>query len=501
MVDNSGSSKAQMPSMSQETGLVGGYPQGGPPGGMKLEAVMEQLQRQQQARLEMERKERRLREAHIMYAQQVAAQQAILAAARASGAGFMGKGMGGGIPGGGLMSRVSNQSSVDSEREDEEDRGRDSGEDEEEEEMMEGDEGSDEEDGSASGLEFLRKQTLALQQGASHLPARPFGSYSASAPKRPLSPPVRVKREPDESLSPAGPQSNAATSPNGQADWSYEDPFKQNGSAAWADDADSARGRGEASRDFAKLYELDSDPNRKEFLDDLFTFMQKRGRTQPLRSYNGAIHKVLETNSEAFLIAEYQPFSHGERILNMMLNSATRKLYVSSRRAVAQVDLERCQLYGDLCQDCILARDPYCGWNGTHCIPATTLIQIPSNGKRVRSSPEIPTDTVDNTIRVPLSSKYYLRCPTKSNHAEYSWHHPGRTNSTPCVHKESQCLLLIESMSPEQEGTYSCVSEERGYRRTLAQYQLQVGSEAVQLTSFTLTWVCQIFILVQTLCG
>lgn len=28
---------------------------------------------------------------------------------------------------------------------------------------------------------------------------------------------------------------------------------------------------------FMQLYELDSDPNRKEFLDDLFTFMQKRG--------------------------------------------------------------------------------------------------------------------------------------------------------------------------------------------------------------------------------
>ncbi|KAJ3593685.1 hypothetical protein NHX12_006019 [Muraenolepis orangiensis] len=50
----------------------------------------------------------------------------------------------------------------------------------------------------------------------------------------------------------------------------------KNGSAGWADEADSSRGRGEASRDFAKLYELDNDPNRKEFLDDLFTFMQKR---------------------------------------------------------------------------------------------------------------------------------------------------------------------------------------------------------------------------------
>ncbi|XP_022596434.1 AT-rich interactive domain-containing protein 3B [Seriola dumerili] len=273
MVDNSSSSKAQMPSMSQEPGVA--FSQNTSTGGMKLEAVMEQLQRQQQARLEMERKERKLREAHIMYAQQVAAQQAILAAARASGASFMSKSLAGGVPGGGLPPRVSNQSSVDSEREDDEDRGRDSGDEDDDNEMMEGDEGSDEDEGSASGLEFLRKQTLALQQSASRIPARPFGSYSASAPQRAASPPIRVKQEPDEGLSPAGPHS--ATSPNGQADWGFEDHFRQNGNAGWADEADSSRGRGEASRDFAKLYELDSDPKRKEFLDDLFTFMQKRG--------------------------------------------------------------------------------------------------------------------------------------------------------------------------------------------------------------------------------
>lgn len=27
-----------------------------------------------------------------------------------------------------------------------------------------------------------------------------------------------------------------------------------------------------------QLYELDDDPNRKEFLDELFVFMQKRGK-------------------------------------------------------------------------------------------------------------------------------------------------------------------------------------------------------------------------------
>ncbi|KAG5270408.1 hypothetical protein AALO_G00192280 [Alosa alosa] len=275
MVDNSGSSKAQMPSMSQEGGLGTG---------VKLEAVMEQLQRQQQARLEMERKERHLREAHIMYAQQMAAQQAILAAARAQGAGFMGKGLGpagmaalamaggAGGGGGGVLSRASNQNSVDSEREDDDEDGargrRDSGEDdeeedEEEEEMMEGDEGTEGEDEDERGG--------VAGPGGVGLSTADAASRAGRAP----SPPVRVKQEPEESLSPAEPHS--AASPNGQADWSYDDHFKQNGSAAWVDDTDSPKGRGEASRDFTKLYELDSDPQRKEFLDDLFSFMQKRG--------------------------------------------------------------------------------------------------------------------------------------------------------------------------------------------------------------------------------
>ncbi|XP_019523518.1 PREDICTED: AT-rich interactive domain-containing protein 3B isoform X2 [Hipposideros armiger] len=62
----------------------------------------------------------------------------------------------------------------------------------------------------------------------------------------------------------------------GQPGWNLDEQLKQNGGVAWSDDADGGRGR-EISRDFAKLYELDSDPERKEFLDDLFIFMQKRG--------------------------------------------------------------------------------------------------------------------------------------------------------------------------------------------------------------------------------
>ncbi|XP_026142669.1 AT-rich interactive domain-containing protein 3B isoform X1 [Carassius auratus] len=187
--------------------------------GLKLEQMME-----------TEQKEIRLREAHIMYVQQLAA--------RASGAGFMSRGPS-------HPSRVSNQSSLDSERD------RDSDDDDG---TMEGDEGSEEDE-------------------------RPFGSFSGPGATADVhgapSPAVRVKQEPEDDLSPVGRPS--VSPPNGQADWSYEDHFKTNRGVSWSDDGDVARGRGEVSRDFAKLYELDSDPHRKEFLDDLFTFMMKRG--------------------------------------------------------------------------------------------------------------------------------------------------------------------------------------------------------------------------------
>ncbi|MGH0126976.1 UNVERIFIED_CONTAM: hypothetical protein FKN15_012289 [Acipenser sinensis] len=199
--------------------------------GVKLEAVMEQLQRQQQARLEMEqreRNERHVREAHIRYAQQVAAQQA---AARASGnqlpSGLLHRGLSALVVGG---QRASDQSSMDSEADEE--RARGSGdeeeEEEEEEEEMERDdeleEGSEveEEEGSgggAVGLEYLRKQTLALQTAHRLLPA------THPSPPGPPPPIVEVKQEPDEESHSPGEQTSG--SPSGQPDWGYDEQFKQ----------------------------------------------------------------------------------------------------------------------------------------------------------------------------------------------------------------------------------------------------------------------------------
>ncbi|XP_071257702.1 semaphorin-7A-like isoform X2 [Salvelinus alpinus] len=226
--------------------------------------------------------------------------------------------------------------------------------------------------------------------------------------------------------------------------------------------------------------------------------VQGKGNVLFLSLENGGIHKILERDGQVFVIAELQPFNYIAHILSMMLHSSTGKLYLGSSRELVQIDLDSCEQYGAQCEDCVLARDPYCGWDGNHCTTATNkTIQDVENGNHqvcsnisrgvTASKVYFPRSSVGaaDGIRIPQSSKYFLNCPTLSSHAEYSWRHHGNTTATPCIStgSEHQCLLLIESMGPEQQGTYSCVSEERGYHRTLVQYQLQLDSGATGLAS------------------
>lgn len=62
-----------------------------------------------------------------------------------------------------------------------------------------------------------------------------------------------------------------------------------------------------------------------------------------------------------------------------------------------------------------------------------------------------------------------------------------------------ECLHLINSMSTEQEGMYTCESEELGHTKVLAQYQLRLGNRAAGQFSGSLIWVCLIPALIKSL--
>ncbi|XP_035020987.1 AT-rich interactive domain-containing protein 3A [Hippoglossus stenolepis] len=224
---SAGSLPLQAPSASSHNPFSGTLSNQAGSGGMKLEAVMENLQRQQAARLAVEEK---LREKDIQSMAESQIHQQALAFRHYQAA------MRGALAGGvtntshGVTLPIQEVRIVDgdSSRADSVKEGNEEGDDTEEQEIMDGDE---EEDGD--GLDhYQHGQSLVQGTGLAptHLMARVQTAFAQA--RRAESPSAQ-------------PQSQ-------QHEWTYEEQFKQ-------------------------LYDLDDDEKRKEFLDDLFSFMQKRG--------------------------------------------------------------------------------------------------------------------------------------------------------------------------------------------------------------------------------
>ncbi|XP_040276346.1 AT-rich interactive domain-containing protein 3A [Bufo bufo] len=221
---------------------------------MKLQAVMETLQRQQRARLQQELEARQLQQdlvgappdrgyptngtedAEPETLKMQRAQAAALAAMRAAAAG--------------LSQQPSPAASDDDDGESmasEDERERD-GESEQYQDM-----GSEEDElkGKWDEDDFEEEDDYDdMEEGLDVGETGRPGKGASLPPKHPAQ--QTLPSRPSGGVERPGLPQNAHPPVQDHGDWTYEEQFKQ-------------------------LYELDGDPKRKEFLDDLFSFMQKRG--------------------------------------------------------------------------------------------------------------------------------------------------------------------------------------------------------------------------------
>ncbi|XP_075996630.1 semaphorin-7A isoform X2 [Genypterus blacodes] len=211
-----------------------------------------------------------------------------------------------------------------------------------------------------------------------------------------------------------------------------------------------------------------------------------------LATDSGKIHKVLEVDSKPFIISEMQLFEtqlpSQSAIQWMHLDSKKKKLMVGFPEKIMEVDLQRCQEYNKSCEDCVLARDPYCAWTSSGCNPTVPGIQnIMVGNTSVCSTAQEDSMKVNRNRRgtlllssvglwrnhsVPLDVPFYLWCPIDSYHANYTWEHQGVRDGIPCQQMQSSCLHLNPAMSEEDYGEYMCVSKERDFTKVVAQYRV-----------------------------
>uniref|UniRef100_A0A8C1TNN1 AT-rich interactive domain-containing protein 3 n=1 Tax=Cyprinus carpio TaxID=7962 RepID=A0A8C1TNN1_CYPCA len=239
--------------------------------GMKLEAVMENLQRQQAARLALEEKLRQAekeKEIRSMVESQIHQQaiafrhyQAAVREAFAAGAPNSSSGQ--------AHERTADFD-IDDDDDDDEDPDLDRGMDEEDRDLEEDDSMNE-----AGGDEDM-------EGPLAHYPPR-HAVYPGDG-QSPKSTPIHLSRVQPTCPAPRQTESPSDLAPQAQSqhhEWTYEEQFKQSGQGSGPGrklkDSSVAFGGGGSSSLIQELYELDDDEKRKEFLDDLFSFMQKRG--------------------------------------------------------------------------------------------------------------------------------------------------------------------------------------------------------------------------------
>ncbi|XP_015489145.1 semaphorin-4G isoform X2 [Parus major] len=203
---------------------------------------------------------------------------------------------------------------------------------------------------------------------------------------------------------------------------------------------------------------------------------------------DGWIHKAVVVNSGIHIVEEVQVFRDLQPVDSLVISHNQRSLYVGAASGIVQVPLASCSRYAS-CYDCILARDPYCAWDGRACRTVATtdssgLVQdIQSGNKGCRSSSGrvgVPAGSLLWKNRTVLQGDdVLLPCDQRSNLARAVW----LLNGSEVLGTGQDRLrvgvdgLLVTDTLPQHSGEYRCYGEEQGLRTLLAAYSLTVLPE------------------------
>ncbi|KAM4724113.1 semaphorin-4E-like [Anableps anableps] len=180
------------------------------------------------------------------------------------------------------------------------------------------------------------------------------------------------------------------------------------------------------------------------------------------------------------IIEELQLFQDSQPILFLQLSSKSGQLYSGARTAAVQLSVRDCSRYAS-CDDCLIARDPYCGWDLLRGLcdavvgASTSMIQNLTDGD-VGSCPSSDSSKQLTTVHLTLDVAQFLPCSPDTN-LPVSW-----SFSDNLLQPGPQHILLSQGLivtpSINDTGLYTCetVEEVRGreHRKAVIRYLVKV---------------------------
>ncbi|KAM9828011.1 sema domain, immunoglobulin domain (Ig), short basic domain, secreted, (semaphorin) 3H isoform 1-T1 [Syngnathus typhle] len=211
-----------------------------------------------------------------------------------------------------------------------------------------------------------------------------------------------------------------------------------------------------------------------------------------------AIHLPREHGpSQEVTLEELEVFQYKSPVTVMTLSKKKQWLFVGSREGVSQLGLYQCELYGEACAECCLARDPYCTWDGHACSPYMPTVRR-RNARHlgededpltqcVRQGAGLQVEAEQRLMMVAEGNSTYLECLPRSRHAAVIWYKQAGENSPELnqVMSGEQVVViergvLIRRAELSHSGVYHCQVEEHGYHWTAVTVHLAVWSPSAE---------------------
>lgn len=197
---------------------------------------------------------------------------------------------------------------------------------------------------------------------------------------------------------------------------------------------------------------------------------------------NGSIVKAVNYDGEMFIVEEVHVFNSSEFIKVLRFSPLTNQVYAGSDSGVVQVPLATCER-SSTCMDCVLSRDPYCGWDKSleKCVALSQsqneLIQSVRDGDASLCPKAAPFTPI--TTSTLMGTSLRLHCTNPSDWAATIWEQDGQILSPSARYQFAKDSLLILNATDSDAGLYRCSSKEHSktkmYTSTVVEYQVHVA--------------------------
>ncbi|XP_035020363.2 semaphorin-4A isoform X2 [Hippoglossus stenolepis] len=197
-----------------------------------------------------------------------------------------------------------------------------------------------------------------------------------------------------------------------------------------------------------------------------------------LLTESGFLHKMVYLDRGARFIEEIQVFAQPQLVKSIVLSSTKGAVYVGTSEGVTSVPVANCSVYRS-CGQCVLARDPLCGWSPTRreCTSLNNdrdhIVQDVENGNVEKECLQQIRNSEDVEVIVGLNEVVRLQCVKPSNMAALTWTSPEFKNLSEKLFIQSADGSLIFHAADATFGTYRCEAEEGGYKEVVVSYTVQ----------------------------